>query len=823
MERSPTLSALDPRRGLSLTVVMLVLFAVVAAVPCLLLGVSEVNRARQTALERAERERAVWLGALTLQAQSWVMPPLDATQVLAHLAATQPVVNATVFNPLIAAQRQHFRSAFMCLVLDVDGKVVAADPPVASKDQTPMVGRDYSDRPYFGLMKRTLEPYISPVMVGRSSGVNTIVVAAPVVRGGVFGGLALCSLGLTALHDAVAGLAGPDGPQLLLVDHQDQRLVMHPDAARVGEALVDKAFFAEALGEPGATRRTGPDGKPVLVSAQRSTNPRLRWTSMVVQQEAEVMRSAAATSQSVLLNLALAFALACLAALLFARWLIRPFPGLVRLAEAAGRLQLDVRAAAPRRGETREVLRLRAALTGTLETLRSNLGSLADTTQSIDRAVDRISDSNRRVTRGSARTLEVARGVDEAAHAIRVSAAATGADLQALSGAANVSAEVATGLREQSAAVSAAVRTLSAAVTATRDLAASQHSAVTAMAGAAAAAAATLEDTASAMADVDASTRSIEQAAAEAAALSQAVATEAQEGALAVRQSIAGMSDIQVSTAQAAEAMKLLDARIEDVGRVANVIDRIAYTTKLLALNAGILAARSGDAGSGFSVVAEEIRGLADQTATSTREIEQMIERVRAASRDARAAVGAGDESVLRGVELSQAAEAALQRILQSSASSAEQSQSIAGFTGRQAQRTRSAAASTRGLTTRVKEMAQSADRQAADAERMTARAREMHEVMKQLEDAVGVQAQRADKASAAATTTRQAAATLNTAQKHQDALVERVSRSAQLIQEAVAGQKAAADALGGVVDGLLQQSQALRQKAGGLGGRPGP
>ena len=83
--------------------------------------------------------------------------------------------------------------------------------------------------------------------------------------------------------------------------------------------------------------------------------------------------------------------------------------------------------------------------------------------------------------------------------------------------------------------------------------------------------------------------------------------------------------DVQ-STAQMIEG---LAAQGRDIGKVLDVIRAIAEQTNLLALNAAIEAARAGEAGRGFAVVADEVRALAHRTQQSTREIEQMIGRVR--------------------------------------------------------------------------------------------------------------------------------------------------------------------------------------------------
>ncbi len=97
------------------------------------------------------------------------------------------------------------------------------------------------------------------------------------------------------------------------------------------------------------------------------------------------------------------------------------------------------------------------------------------------------------------------------------------------------------------------------------------------------------------------------------------------KGRLAVNKSAAGMEEINSAITRVADTVSTLSVRIEDIGRIVEVIDDIAEQTNLLALNAAIEAAKAGDQGLGFAVVADEVRKLAERSAVSTKEINDLI------------------------------------------------------------------------------------------------------------------------------------------------------------------------------------------------------
>jgi methyl-accepting chemotaxis protein len=138
----------------------------------------------------------------------------------------------------------------------------------------------------------------------------------------------------------------------------------------------------------------------------------------------------------------------------------------------------------------------------------------------------------------------------------------------------------------------------------------------------------------------------------------------AEEGMHAVQQTTEGIEEIRVTTQQSSDRILALGERSQEIGRVLVIIDEIAEQTKILALNAAIEAARAGDAGKGFSVVAEEIRKLAESVTESTREIGRVVREIQASTSALIMQTEKAAKKVAEGREMATNTQDALERIV---------------------------------------------------------------------------------------------------------------------------------------------------------------
>jgi len=161
-------------------------------------------------------------------------------------------------------------------------------------------------------------------------------------------------------------------------------------------------------------------------------------------------------------------------------------------------------------------------------------------------------------------------------------------------------------------------------------------------------------------------------------------ASEAARGGVeTVQKTIKGMQSIKAKVGISAQKVQEMGQRSEQIGSIVETIEDIASQTNLLALNAAIEAARAGDHGKGFAVVAEEVRKLAERSASSTKEISTLVKSIVTTVNEAVKAMRDGAAEVENGTHLANQAGEALEMILNAANKVAEQSNEASQSAGR--------------------------------------------------------------------------------------------------------------------------------------------
>src|SRR5450830_1330337 len=137
----------------------------------------------------------------------------------------------------------------------------------------------------------------------------------------------------------------------------------------------------------------------------------------------------------------------------------------------------------------------------------------------------------------------------------------------------------------------------------------------------------------------------------------------AERGAKAVEDAVKGMNEIREQIQETSKRIKRLGESSQEIGEITELISDITEQTNVLALNAAIQAASAGEAGRGFSVVAEEVQRLAERSSAATRQIGALVRMIQADTHDAVAAMEKSTEGVVEGARVADAAGKALAEI----------------------------------------------------------------------------------------------------------------------------------------------------------------
>jgi methyl-accepting chemotaxis protein len=323
------------------------------------------------------------------------------------------------------------------------------------------------------------------------------------------------------------------------------------------------------------------------------------------------------------------------------------------------------------------------------------------------------------------------------------------------------------------------------------------------------------ETTSSSLEEFNTSVQQVENNAAQSQVLSEKTVQEAQKGVQSVQSTIQGMDAIKASFTELQDIVSNLSTQSNSIGKVVKVITEITGQTNLLSLNAAIIAAQAGEHGKGFSIVALEIKNLADRTAASTREISNLIKGVQNETATAVNAMHQGAEKVMRGVSLSNDAGHVLQVIIESSQRSTQMVMAIVHATQEQA---KSIQGVNRAML-EVRDMVEQTNRSTREQEVAS------HEVMNSIDHIRTLGLKVKDSTSEQSKSSRSIATAMNqvtemirqilNATNEQKRGTERIQQALNVFKLATDGNIQRAAELGDIIQVLSTQSKELEQAIG--------
>ena len=525
-----------------------------------------------------------------------------------------------------------------------DGKVIAHHLS-GRTEPSKTVGADYSARAYFrkGLQGETAFENL----FSHTTGGMMLILSMPIKQNGKVAAVLLIGVDSRNMADEITSQVKMGGKGFVYAYEDKGKLVLHPDGKAIGrdESKLPQVQRVLQSGEGRLTYTTEQGAERVVF---HTPMPEVGWRLCVEVDRAEILASV----RNMLWSIALV-TLGCVLVVgvmitVVARGTARVLAGLSGITDAvsSGRLEPD----------PAELALLRAA------------GRRQDECGVLAQGMEKMIGDIKALLRESEQKTRAAE--QATAQAEQATARAEAAACQAAAAKREGMLDAARHLEEVVNVISSASADLSSRIGLSNRSAAE--------------AAQRLHQAAAAMEEVNATVREVAHNAQEAAAASDATKTQALEGADIVTQAVDGIESVRSRSQAIREDMDLLGRQADAIGKVLQVIADIADQTNLLALNAAIEAARAGEAGRGFAVVADEVRKLAEKTMTATQEVGRAIGGIQDGTRKNIANVESVAAAIESAADLSAHSGQSLQQILALVAQVNDRIQSIAAASEQQ-------------------------------------------------------------------------------------------------------------------------------------------
>ncbi len=471
-----------------------------------------------------------------------------------------------------------------------------------------------------------------------------------------------------------------------LLNHQGKEAFVK-SSSKIKEAEVIKRF-KESL-SPYVTIKNGIlqiyrplENSPACQRCHHIKSPFIGVVKISMSLKNEQKRIKTLITLSILITIVAIVVIVLALGLLIRRIIIRPIN---RIKEASKRLsEGDLSQRVSLKGKD-EIALVTQTLQDAIYSISSILQRVKDVTRRVSKVASEVENESREVLEGTKKEAEAIEIISSSIQELNASISEIAESTESL---AVSSEQTSTAIEEMSSSITQIAKNsnvLSESVESTSSSIEQLSSSINQVAGHAEELLRAADETLSTLEEISRSVREVENNTKTSAELSQKVMEEATTfGMEAIKKTMDGMDRIRVSVETTAEYISRLGNRSEDIGKILTVIDDITDQTTLLALNAAILAAQAGEHGKGFSVVADEIKDLAERTAFSTHEISALIQNVQKEVKEAIEAMEVGLRAVKEGMQLAGEASEALKKIAESSKKSYEMAVAIDRSTAEQ-------------------------------------------------------------------------------------------------------------------------------------------
>lgn len=652
---------------------LLVAFTLSSSIPLLLLGVTQISETQAQLNKQTSRE-------LTLAAESTaiqVRTVVENTVAVMRTAALEAAAESSSAELTDTFERflRHHPEIYILFKLTPEGRVAASFPEISERGGR-VKDLNYGDRSYFQQVVAGADVVVSNVLDAKSRDGKTFAIAVAArdqranLKSVTAAGIDLPALGLQ-LKEATAGISELE---ILLLDENDQVVVSSNPSLNADSA---SKTFAANLGRTELRRGVGSDGVEYEVAIRPLIDANIPWRVAAVR---PLAYQASLRNES-LRALAVAFVVVLVAglivALLLSEGVARPIRHAMKQMAALERGELSAIENDRSRLSTEEMVVFARVTERAAHRLRVLIDELKRSSERMSHLNTSLGE-NGAVLRQSSR--ENRRAIDDSLEVLgelRLAADAINASVGELSDYAEGTADSAGLLEGAASSIVTSMEPLSEAI---EDVVHSVQQLDLHTGGVSKGMSTmnrSVDHVAASLRSLEQTSESVRISAGKSADLAEQTTRDAQHGRDATGETIRAVKAIRASFDRLSDSIHSLSARSVAINRVIVVIQDVTRATNLLAFNASIIAAKAGEHGAGFYVVAERVKSLADSTRQSTAEIGELVIDVRDEIHRAAKELDESRRSIHDGEARSVEAEESLSVIIESSEQAAAMVQQI--------------------------------------------------------------------------------------------------------------------------------------------------